>query len=260
MRKRISKWLCLLLAVVLALSPMTGSAVAVYADDEGTTAETDLRITYSGDEVGYFKEDGVSSFGMLSPQKGSKVVVDGDQVRFYDVPSNKSVYDGLHWGFITDEDLIKDVLALPGGCWNITVSTDNCGYGIPVAPVKTEARGGGTTGSQYYLCIPAKEKLKTIADYSGVDAALASVPDDLSGYTEESAKAVTDAVAATTADDFRFYNIEEQAAVDAAAKAIHDAVAALEESKPETIELVPTNEELMFKVVNAYIEKMGART
>ena len=190
------------------------------------TAE-DGRIVYTGDKVGFFKEDGVSEFGMLSLQDGSRWVVSGDQVRIYDIPSNNTVYDGIHWGFITDENLTKDVVCLPSGCWDISVSTDNCGYGIPVAPVKTEARGGGTTGSQYYLCIPALDKIPVSADYSAVDAALAQVPSDLSAYTDESAAAVISAVEPTTAEDFRFYSTAEQAAVTAAAAAIEDAVAGL---------------------------------
>lgn len=61
------------------------------------------------------------------------------------------------------------------------------------------------------------------ADYSAVDKALASVPADLSDYTEESAKAVTDAVAAVV----RGKNITEQADVDAMAERICSAVAGL---------------------------------
>lgn len=67
------------------------------------------------------------------------------------------------------------------------------------------------------------------ADYSAVDAAIASVPADLSKYTEESAKAVTDAVAAVV----RGKKASEQSEVDAMAKAINDAVAALVEKTAE---------------------------
>ncbi len=63
------------------------------------------------------------------------------------------------------------------------------------------------------------------ADYSAVDKALASVPFDLSSYTEKSVQAVNDAVNAVV----RGKNITEQNAVNAMAKAIENAVAALEE-------------------------------
>ena len=62
------------------------------------------------------------------------------------------------------------------------------------------------------------------ADYTAVDAALEKVPGDLSIYTDETAKAVTAAVEAVD----RTKNITDQVAVDGYAKAIEDAVAALE--------------------------------
>ncbi len=62
------------------------------------------------------------------------------------------------------------------------------------------------------------------ADYSAVEAALATIPEDLSIYTEESVKALEDAVASV---DY-YKTAEEQAEVDAMAKAIEDAVAGLE--------------------------------
>ena len=59
------------------------------------------------------------------------------------------------------------------------------------------------------------------ADYSNVDKAIASIPTDLSVYTNESIAAVNQAVASVV----RGKNITEQAAVDAMAKAIYTAVA-----------------------------------
>ena len=61
------------------------------------------------------------------------------------------------------------------------------------------------------------------ADYSKVDAALATVPEDLSGYTDASAKAVKDAVAAVK----RGYKADKQAEVDKMASDIDAAVKAL---------------------------------
>ena len=62
------------------------------------------------------------------------------------------------------------------------------------------------------------------ADYTAVDAALAKVPEDLTGYTDSSVAALKDAINAVV----RGKNITEQDEVDAMAKAIEDAVAALE--------------------------------
>lgn len=61
------------------------------------------------------------------------------------------------------------------------------------------------------------------ADYTAVDKAIASVPSDLSDYTDASVKAVNDAVAAVVRDK----DADAQAEVDAMAKAINDAVAGL---------------------------------
>ena len=66
---------------------------------------------------------------------------------------------------------------------------------------------------------------KVEADYTAVDAAIASVPEDLSIYTEETVKAVEDALAAVV----RELDITKQDEVDAFAKAITDAIAALQE-------------------------------
>ena len=61
------------------------------------------------------------------------------------------------------------------------------------------------------------------ADYAKVDAAVAKVPSDLSKYTDESAKAVRDAVAAVD----RNKNKSEQSVVDGYATAIENAIAKL---------------------------------
>ena len=61
------------------------------------------------------------------------------------------------------------------------------------------------------------------ADYAKVDNAIQTVPSDLSLYTDETVKAVNDAIRAVEENK----KITEQEAVDAFAKAIEDAVAAL---------------------------------
>lgn len=66
-------------------------------------------------------------------------------------------------------------------------------------------------------------ELKVPADYTAVDAAIVTVPADMSGYTDASVQAVTDALAAVD----RTLAAADQAKVDAMAKTIKDAVAAL---------------------------------
>ena len=68
------------------------------------------------------------------------------------------------------------------------------------------------------------------ADYSAVDEALKSIPDDLSVYTEESVKALMDARDAVVRD----LDITKQDQVNAMAVSIEEAVLSLKE-KPEEI-------------------------
>ena len=84
---------------------------------------------------------------------------------------------------------------------------------------------GGSINLFYMSYAPAStEQPEADADYTAVDTAIASIPSDLSIYTDESAAAVTAAKDAVV----RGKKASEQAAVDAMAKAIEDAVAALE--------------------------------
>ena len=82
-------------------------------------------------------------------------------------------------------------------------------------------------------------------DYSSVDAALATVPEDLSIYTDETANAVTSAVKALSGT----YTAATQDDVDKLATAITDAVNALVERGLLTV----TNETLMFNVEKAIL-------
>lgn len=90
-------------------------------------------------------------------------------------------------------------------------------------------------GNWYEREITIDEKAGTIvfnnvvADYNAVDAAIAGVPADLSIYTDETAKAVNDAVEAVKRDK----NVSEQDAVDAMAAAINDAVEALQKKSDQ---------------------------
>ena len=136
--------LALALALVMALACVV----------PGIAAETS--ISYDGDSVSFIKEDG-SQFGMFTPQDGTTVKLDGDTIAIHFVPKNTTVYNGIHFGFIDDAELTADVAANEDGTFDITLSADKAGTCIPVAPIK--AKDGGTTKDQYYLAIPAAEKL-----------------------------------------------------------------------------------------------------
>ena len=119
-------------------------------------------FAYTGDVVTTIKADG-TGFGMFTPQEGTKAVLNGDKVKITYFPKNKTIYKG----FYLNAD--KDVKAtwLPenfvefdaDGNFTLTVDKSNCGKALPIAPVKKS--DGGTTADQYYLAIPAADKLIT---------------------------------------------------------------------------------------------------
>ncbi len=157
------KLLTLLLAILMILSCMTA---AIAAEDGATPAEA---FDYDGDEVSFIKDDG-SPFGMFAPQEGTTCVIDGNNVVIHFVPKNTTVYGSLHFGSIYDE-LTADVTFNEDGSFDISLPKANCGKAIPVAPIKV--KDGGTTTTQYYLAIPAADKLEDITppavpfDYDG---------------------------------------------------------------------------------------------
>ncbi|MDM8271900.1 hypothetical protein [Thermophilibacter provencensis] len=82
------------------------------------------------------------------------------------------------------------------------------------------------------------------ADYSAVDAALAKVPESITGYTDKSAQALWEAVGSIE----RGLNVTEQARVDEMARALEAAIAGLErEVEPE-----PTTSETMWRLYNRW--------
>ena len=90
---------------------------------------------------------------------------------------------------------------------------------------------------------------KAALDYSSVDAALASVPEDLSAYTDESAAAVTSAVDTLKGE----YKAAEQSDIDKLAANITDAVNALVKKETSALDLTVTNQTAMFNVTKAVL-------
>ena len=115
-------------------------------------------IPYYGDKV-FFVQSSLADadeFGMWRIQEGTTVKLDGDNVLIHIVPKNTTTYGWMHWGG-TNEELTKDVALNEDGTIDLVVSTDYCGYAHPIAPIKKS--DGGTTSAQYFLAIPAKNKL-----------------------------------------------------------------------------------------------------
>ncbi len=133
--------------------------LAIPAEDKLEDVTPVEPFVYEGDAVNFIKDDG-SQFGMFTPQEGTTCVINGDNVEIHYVPKNTTVYCAIHWGAIDDEELTRDVVFNEDGTFDITLDKSNCGMAIPVAPIK--ASDGGTTASQYYLAIPAENKLEDV--------------------------------------------------------------------------------------------------
>ena len=143
MKKTSRKLLSLLLiAVMIASLAVTALAAESFA--------------YSGDDVAFIKEDG-SAFGMFAAQDGTTAAIEGDNVVIHFVPKNTTIYNAIHWGAIDDAELTKDLAFNEDGTFDITLPKTECGKAIPVAPIK--AKDGATSKDQYYLAIPAADKL-----------------------------------------------------------------------------------------------------
>ena len=84
-------------------------------------------------------------------------------------------------------------------------------------------------------------------DYTAADAALASDPEDLSIYSDETAKAVTDAVNKLKGN----YKATQQSDVDTLVTALTDAVKAL---RKKAVSLTVTNKTGMFNVTDAVLD------
>ncbi len=119
---------------------------------------TDDYIDYAGSDVAFNTVDG-AGFGMFTAQDGTTCKIEGENVVIHFVPKNTTVYNGIHWGKITDAELTKDLSFNEDGTFDITLPKETaCGHGIPVAPIKI-SDPTATTSKQYYLCVPKEAYL-----------------------------------------------------------------------------------------------------
>ena len=166
----------------------------------GALADGD-EFAYEGEEVAFIKADG-SGFGMFTAQEGTTCAIEGDSVVIHFVPKNTTVYGAIHWGQITDETLSADLAFNEDGTFDILLPVTSCGKAIPVAPVKKS--DGATTKDQYYLAIPAADKLGAPASAAAADI-LVNVTISVAG--EVKAPAVPVVVADRNADGG--FNVDE---------------------------------------------------
>ena len=123
---------------------------------------------YDGDSLNFIKLNG-DAFGMYRVQNGSSAVLseDGENVDIVFYPNNKKTYKGFYlYALIDNKEMWKEENLLtaaslsddePYGVYTFSVSKDLCGKAVAIAPVK--AKDGTTTGDQYYIAIPAADKL-----------------------------------------------------------------------------------------------------
>ena len=182
------------LAVVMTISLCPMAPALAYADDvaaddaalEALDSEvvTVEEFDYEGDAVNAIKADG-SGFGMFAPQEGTAAVLSGNVVKVTYYPKSTTVYAGFYLDAgISDESWEgKTYIELDSdGKFELELDTSYCGKAWPIAPIKK--KDGATSSDQYYLAIPAADKLARIYaeefDYEG--DAVNAIKADGSGF------------------------------------------------------------------------------
>lgn len=159
----------------------------------------------------------------LKSQNGKISILDGNH-EITTISSNEAA----ELMILVDENC-KDILYLDKLTYlvgeTVTVEIQGNYYIEKILVNGVEAENGSFVMPNEIVRITAEGILET-ADYSKVDEAIAKIPVDLSGYTEESVKAVIDARNMVV----RNRPLAEQATVDAWAQEIENALRALEKN------------------------------
>ncbi len=236
MKRQTKKFLVLLLSFALAFTML---AMPVYADGDATegfdNSTTLSDGTYTIDTDHYMFTGGTGKAKLICTQV---TVADGKAMgTFTSTSANMTHVHIGHTDTDTDDPRYYDPATDTLG--QDTYAIVNKTVDMPVKINEGVDIAGRTTAMsvphwiQYNYTITIDENQgpsqEDPADYTAVDAALSTVPQDLSIYTDETAQAVTDAVNAVV----RGKTAAEQAEVDAMAQAILDAVAALVEKTTE---------------------------
>jgi len=161
-----------------------------------------------------------------------RIVVSGGKATGYFTTSSSSLTHIWYLGARASEGDDKSLFdPTTGKTGEGVVEVTDKAFSIPVKLNQQQDFSGRTTAMSvphwvaYYYNIGIDESIvKEPADYSKVEAALARVPEDLSGYKKSRVKALQKAIDAVVYGLFE----DEQARVDGFAKDIEKAVAALE--------------------------------
>ena len=153
MKKRL---LALLLVVfmVATLLPMTALAA-----EEDATAPAPFE--YTGDIPAFIKKDG-SEFGMMRAVTGTTITLseDGESIDIIYNANKGTTYKGFYLNASNDDKTTwsEDAFyASTDGNYSFRLSKEYCGKATPVVVIK--AKDGTPAGDQYYLAIPAADKL-----------------------------------------------------------------------------------------------------
>lgn len=150
---------------IAEILPETEIVTAQALNDVQTEAAS--AMVYSGDSVKFVKEDLTSTFGMLTPKAdltpSFKLSADETKIKFAFEPSNVTVYAGFYLDadikIASTWDENKFIAANDDGTYEFELDASYCGKAWPIAPVK-KSDMTATTGTQYYLAIPAKDKFE----------------------------------------------------------------------------------------------------
>ena len=112
------------------------SAKTIEINGNALTPKEVAKFEYNGKTVQFINKD-EKAFGMWTPQEGSAYTYsDSDgKIHLSIIPKNKTTYGWMHWGGIYDE-LTKDVTLESNGTIVLELGKDNCGWAVPVAPIK----------------------------------------------------------------------------------------------------------------------------
>ncbi len=161
-------------AALLAVAVAFGLAFAMSSPaqaDEGDLqagamqAQADAKA-YDGNEMTFVKEDLTTAFGMFSKQEGSTILYNSatDKLDICYIPKNTTIYKGFFYDASIDDQDSWDAekaadkfVELKDGKFTFSLDKSYAGKAVPIAPVKKS--DGATTDAQYYMAIPALDKL-----------------------------------------------------------------------------------------------------
>lgn len=169
-------WTCAPFCAEHAAYALDGGATVVEgeaaeADDGLATADEGVAATsvsadvtefdYDGADITFFERDG-SRFGMYERQDGSSIEYKDGKIVVEYVTKNTTIYAGFYLEANKDDSSTWDESKFyprnSNGWLSFTLDPSYAGKAWPIAPVKVSDMTA-STGGQYYLAVPALEKI-----------------------------------------------------------------------------------------------------